>query len=173
MDTSTALGVVATIAVIWLFARPSKLAEKERLGPAPAAASRGTNKPSKASFQDAFSWPPLGEFDFEVVGESNYQSAIAEIAGQHGEEGATMECVAQLIPEDDNRYDPKAIAVRINGRMVGYLSREDARSFRRRLGQKGLTGRTTSCAACIVGGGTKRSGERLFYGVKLDIKPFE
>jgi uridylate kinase len=27
--------------------------------------------------------------------------------------------------------------------------------------------------AIVVGGGTRRNGEKLMYGIKLDIKPFE
>jgi hypothetical protein len=118
-------------------------------------------------------WPSLGEFDFEVVGESNYQKAIARIAGRSDENGVEHECVAELVPEHDNPYDPKAVAVRIDGQTVGYLSREDARSFRRRLGAKGLSGETTTCDALVRGGGQRKDGTKLFYGVWLDLKPFE
>jgi hypothetical protein len=126
-----------------------------------------------ASSAPAFHWPPLGEFDFEIVGESHYQSEISRLAGNHGDHGANAEHVALLIPEDSNPHDSKAVAVAISGQTVGYLTREDARSFRRRLSQKGLKDQVTSCQACIAGGGTRRNGERLFYGVRLDIKPFE
>jgi len=53
------------------------------------------------------------------------------------------------------------------------FSQEDARSFRRRLGRKKLSGAVTTCDAIVVGGGTRRSGEKLHYGVKLDMRPFE
>jgi hypothetical protein len=172
MDVSTVIGILATLAVAWLFIRPSKSArrEKER----GAQSSKQESPPSSAtSASDAFHWPKLGDFDFEVVGESNYQKTLAALAGDHGDRSANLDCIAYLVPEDDNRHDPKAVSVQISGRTVGYLTRENARSFRRRLGQKGLGGRITSCDACIVGGGTRKSGEKLFYGVKLDLKPFE
>jgi hypothetical protein len=107
------------------------------------------------------------------VGEAQYQEAIRRLAGDHGTSSADAEHEAEIVPEDDNRFDPKAVAVRIRGERVAYLSRSDARSFRRRLGQRQLSGQTTSCRACICGGGTRRNGEKLFYGVKLDIKPFQ
>lgn len=137
-------------------------------GGAPAVASR---QPTTA-VQSNHTWDGPGYFDFEIVGESNYQPALAALAGTHGERSPDKECQAALIPEDDNRYDDKAVRVDINGLTVGYLSRDDARSFRRRLGAKRLTGQITHCAAVIVGGYRMKNGERASYGVKLDIKPF-
>lgn len=167
MDTSTIIAIVATAAVVWLFTRPSRSAQRER-----SKRNTGTSAGQAAS-EPPFHWPTLGEYDFEVVGESNYQRALQRLAGNHGTESADVEVVAELHPEDNNRHDPKAVAVRVGGQTVGYLSREDARSFRRRLGQKGLSSVTTTCGAQIVGGGTRRSGEKLSYGIRLDIKPFE
>ena len=169
MDLSTVIGILATLAVVWLFVRPSKSEQREMA----ARATTPTQGSSDQTVGETFHWPKLGDFDFEVVGELNYQKTLATLAGAHGDRSAGLECVAYLVPEDDNRHDPKAVAVQISGRTVGYLSREDARTFRRRLGQKGLGGRISSCDACIVGGGTRKSGEKLFYGVRLDVKPFE
>ena len=72
-----------------------------------------------------------------------------------------------------NEHDPKAVVVKIAGKTVGYMSRDDARSFRRRLAQKGLSSRTTTCEALIVGGWASRNSDQIYYGVKLDLKPFE
>jgi uncharacterized protein YukE len=118
-------------------------------------------------------WQGQGDFAFEIVGESFYQNELNRLAGAHSEAGAETDHIAELVPEDDNEHDSKAMAVKIQGRTVGYLSREDARSFRRRLGKKGLTGTVTTCEAKIVGGGTRKNGEKLHYGVKLNIKPFD
>jgi hypothetical protein len=116
-----------------------------------------------------FHWPSEGNFDFEIVGESNYQPAIAALV-----EGTTPgeTFTALLIPENENPYDKLAVRVEIDGRTVGYLSREDARSFRRRLSAKKLSGKATQCMASLIGGQTRLSGETLSYGVTLDIKPF-
>jgi len=107
------------------------------------------------------------------VGEAQYQSVIQRLAGDHASGGADAQHEAELVPEDGNRHDPRAVAVKIQGMHVASFSRADARSFRRRLGQKGLSGQVTRCGACIAGGGTRRNGKKLLYGVKLDIKPFE
>lgn len=116
-------------------------------------------------------WPGEGNFEFEVVGESNYQNHIRVLAGEHGDEWANTQHVALLVPEDQNPHDDKAVSVIINGGLVGYLSRDDARSFRRRLSAKKLGRQITGCAAVVRGGGIK-NGQRVPYGVWLDMKPF-
>lgn len=118
-------------------------------------------------------WPEIGEYEFEVVGESHYQHTIRQLAGDHDEYGAQTECIAALIPENTNPYDNKAVRVDINGMTVGYLNKFDARSFRRRLGTKKLTGQTTTCGALIKGGFTMKDGQIAHYGVALDLKLFE
>jgi hypothetical protein len=60
-----------------------------------------------------------------VVGTSHYQPALIELSGRHGAEEIRVEKVAALVPEPDNPHDPKAIAVQIEGRLVGYLSRDE------------------------------------------------
>lgn len=120
----------------------------------------------------AFHWENGGNFDFEVVGESYYHSQLRSLAGDHGDDAANVSCVALLAPEDENPHDNKAVSVHIGGKKIGYLSRDDARSFRRRLSSKKLTNQVTSCNAIIVGGGI-RDGQRLSYGVWLDMKPFD
>lgn len=131
-----------------------------------------------ASGTQCFAWPSLMQFDFEVVGESYYQDAIHKIAKQqeaeavNNPEALTQPLTAYLIPDDNNPYDDKAVQIDIDGMKVGHLSRADARSFRRRLGAKKLTGHITTCGAKIIGGYVK-DGKQLSYGVMLDIKPFD
>ncbi len=121
----------------------------------------------------AHEWPPLEEFEFEIVGESNYQKALKRIAGAHGDEAANVHVIALIVPENSNKHDDMAVRVDVSGDTVGYLSRDDARSFRRRLAAKKIGIQPTRCAALICGGFKARSGQRASYGVKLDIKPFE
>lgn len=117
-------------------------------------------------------WPSDGSFGFDVVGEGAYQDTLRRLAGEHGESSCREEVTAELVPEDENEFDNLAVAVKVGGELVAYFSRQDARSFRRRLAQKGLTGQTTTCRAMIVGGGVDKSGKAYHYGVRLDIKPF-
>jgi hypothetical protein len=120
----------------------------------------------------SFEWPATGGCYFDIVGESHYQPALEEIAGDHGDKGVHKSCKAFLIQEDDNQHDNKAVRVEINGYTIGYLDRESARSFRRRLGAKHLSGQITSCGAEIKGGWIMENGQRASYGVALDIKDF-
>lgn len=97
------------------------------------------------------------QFDMEIVGESHYQRALRQIAGPGD---VRQYCDAELIPEDDNQHDDKAVAVFIEGELVGYLSRSNARAFRRRY--RGVIGH---CEAVVVGGGKGKKN----LGVWLDL----
>ncbi len=133
-----------------------------------------TKKQKRIQSDHIFKWPSAGNYDFEIVGESHYQNTIKKIAGDHDlKYGASTECTALLVPEDDNTYDNKAICVEIGSETVGYMSRDDARSFRRRLGQKKLTGQITECKAKIFGGKLGDDGRKHHYGIWLDIKEFD
>ena len=116
-----------------------------------------------------YSWPPLGDFDFEIVGESNYQMNILKIV-THSPNQSEWEAV--ITPEDSNPYDDKAVKVEIDGLLVGYMDRETARSYRRRLKNKLQTMQPTRTLA-IITGGHMRNGKQLNYGICLDLKPFE
>jgi hypothetical protein len=152
---------LAVLAALYLFFRKHSRGSK-RTGKAT------TNTPSAISqvSSETHQWDDGGNFDFEVVGESHYQSNLRALAGDHGDEGVELECKALLVPDNLNKHDDKAVTVYVNGLQVGNLSREDARSFRRRLG------RTTSCNALIRGGGF-HNGEKYLYGIRLDMKLFE
>ena len=165
--------IIFLIAFVYFIVRPI-LSGYQKGRQTEETVARVDEKPPKVwSKSSEFHWPALGAFDFEVVGESNYQKTIKELAGIHDDQGANTVCIAELALEDLNEHDPKAVVVKIAGKTVGYMSRDDARSFRRRLAQKGLSSRTTTCEAQIVGGWASRNGDQIYYGVKLDLKPFE
>ncbi len=133
----------------------------------------GKRATSTTEIDAVHAWPePKNGDECDVVGEANYQTALRALAGDHGNHESMQQFTAHLIPEDDNPYDDKAVRVDIAGKTVGYFSRDDARSFRRRLGAKKLTGQTTTCGARITGGWLTKSGDRVSYGVRLLIKPF-
>jgi len=142
--------------------------DMQRFGvaPTPAPSAQSGDKPSAF-----FHWPG-GGYEFGIAGTSFYQPALKKIAGDHGAQIARVNTVAQLVPDPDNPYDNKAVRIDIRGMTVGHLSREDARSFRRRLGAKKMGMVTTTCDAEVWGGNSDRHGKEWGYGVKLDIKPF-
>jgi len=110
-----------------------------------------------------------GHFDFEVVGESNYQGPLKRICGGRKKEPARHLVEAILVHEDDNEHDKKAIEVEIEGHTVAYLSRDDARNYRRRLKKAGHPGESAYCDAVIVGGWNRGFFDKGKFGVKLDI----
>ena len=73
-----------------------------------------------------------GSEDVEVVGESFYQDNLWKLAGGRSQSGERVrqEISAMLVAEVGNPYDANAVAVWINGRKVGHLSREIARLYR-------------------------------------------
>ena len=110
-----------------------------------------------------------GHYDLEVVGESHYQRHLKVLSGHYSNEGGDRELIAKLHYENTNPHDKKAIRVVINGGTVGYLSRKDARLFRKRIEKVGLEGLVISCNVEILGG--KRVGlfKKTDFGVWLDL----
>lgn len=68
--------------------------------------------------------PGDGSYQFQVVGESHYQTDLEHIVGGRTQNSASYRCVGILTPEPDNPYDPQAVYVSVDGRKVGYLSRD-------------------------------------------------
>ncbi len=97
-----------------------------------------------------------GDFAIEIVGESHYQDALEAVVHDHGK---LVEAV--LILEDSNPHDPKAVQVQISDCVCGYLSRENAREYRKKLKEAKHPRLTVRCRAMIVGKGP--------YGVRLDL----
>jgi hypothetical protein len=157
------LPLILAIGVIYLVLRKAF----KSLFSLDAGATRKTKIP-----ENVFEWPDTGKFDCDIVGESHYQFAIKQLAGSNNEYVEDKEYRAFLIPEDDNPHDNKAVRIDINSSTVGYLSRDNARTFRRRLGAKKLTGQITSCKA-VVTGGQPWEGNTSYYGVCLNIKDFD
>lgn len=84
-------------------------------------------------------WVIVGEdeqWNFDIVGESNYQAAIGRAVARHASRDErdagrmvliAAEAAAQ--PEPDNPHDPMAVRVTIDGQTVGYVPREKAERF--------------------------------------------
>jgi hypothetical protein len=95
-----------------------------------------------------------GDDLIRVVGTSHYQDALLELSGRQGDEEIRVEKTAVFVPEPDNPHDPNAIAVQIEGRLVGYLSRDENRRW-----LDVVSGREVGAEAMIAGrGGTTGLG---------------
>ncbi|MDQ0144654.1 HIRAN domain-containing protein [Pseudarthrobacter niigatensis] len=93
-------------------------------------------------------WPNV-----EVVGEHAYGKAIKAALRANGAlsarrtEGEAEGVGVELVAEPDNPHDANAISVRWRGRVLGYLSREDALRYKqpvRRIIASGLLAATTA-----------------------------
>jgi hypothetical protein len=108
----------------------------------------------------------------EVVGESHYQDSLWWLVGGHRSDRIRHPVTATLEPEPDNPVDANAIKIVIDGRCVGYLSRDDASAY---LG--GLLRLIDTCDTGVVGlrgqivGGGEDEGRLGFLGVFLDHDP--
>jgi len=69
----------------------------------------------------------------EVSGEAWREREITTAVGQSPGIDQEIEIVlpAALVPEPDNPHDRNAISVRINGQVVGYIAKEETRSYLR------------------------------------------
>jgi len=110
-----------------------------------------------------------GGFDLEVVGESNYQKHLKKLCGGYSKEGSKTEVIAKLIFENNNPHDNQAIRVDIEGKTVGYLSREDARIYRKRIRKAGYDEITILCNGKIFGGKKLGLLRKTNFGVWLDL----
>jgi hypothetical protein len=114
-----------------------------------------------------------GDFAVEVVGVSRRQDGLAAIVERHGRSGRAVTIDAVLVLEDANPHDANAVRVEIDGDMVGYLSRDNARRYRADLAAVGQPHASVRCNARIVGGFETPSGERAHFGVRLDLPPMD
>lgn len=99
----------------------------------------------------------------DVVGESNYQRALARITGGRTPDGVNIDTTATLIPEPSNPYDPNAVRVDIAGQTVGYLDRSAAVTYRQRGGKR------SQCRATINGGWDRGDGDAGHFGVRVQL----
>lgn len=110
-----------------------------------------------------------GGYGIGAVGESNYQPALEALAGGRKPRGVRLNVMAELVPEDENPHDAQAVAVDIEGRRVGYLSRKHARVFREEVASARAEGMRVHCRGRIQGGWDRGRGDRGHFGVWLDI----
>lgn len=66
----------------------------------------------------------------QIVGESHYQSALKTVKLQSVEIDGRLKFWAIIAPENDNPHDENAVVVKYGGQKLGYLSRDDAETFR-------------------------------------------
>lgn len=110
-----------------------------------------------------------GSYPTNAVGESHYQDAFEALCGGYTRSGHQIACTALLVPEPSNPYDVNAVKVTIQGRLVGYLSREGAVRFHAEMAAAGRPGEGAQCAAMIKGGWRTNQYDEGSFGVSLGV----
>lgn len=73
---------------------------------------------------EAGDWRRSWEMPLNLVREGHNQDVLIEMCGPLRARGYLIAVAAELIPEPGNEYDKNAIAVFVDGRMVGYVRRD-------------------------------------------------
>lgn len=106
-----------------------------------------------------------------AVGEASYQEALIAVCGSSRWERVRHQCMAALVPEPDNPYDPNAVRVfaECDGThlLVGYLSRGDAVDYGSVVVRAGKLGLTIACTAHVAG--REQGSETPNLGIFLDL----
>ena len=103
----------------------------------------------------------------DLVGESYCLDAIDRVVRGPYDAGVRATYWAELVPETNNTYDANAVAVRINGELVGYLSRPDAKRYRSVLEDLRAAGRQAAVRCDVRYGWNRRGEERGHYGLRV------
>lgn len=104
----------------------------------------------------------------EIVGEFYHEQGLINIAGPKSRESVNIYTVAALVPDSSNRHDRNAVEVRIDGRLVGFLSRDQAVGYHVMMSGLGHPGRAlANIEARIYGGRLGDDGYEATYGVAL------
>jgi hypothetical protein len=118
----------------------------------------------------------VGDEDLEVVGESHRQDSLWRVVGgrHRAEVHVRMDVYAMLLAEDGNPYDPNAVSVWIDGLMVGYLPRDQARRLRPGLlAAQERKAQPIALEGVVVGGGIRSDGPgRLGVFLRYDPEDF-
>jgi HIRAN domain/Domain of unknown function (DUF4429) len=105
-----------------------------------------------------------GYYGQRVAGESHHFRDLAHLAGPAA--SGERELTASLQREPGNRYDPNAVKVVIEGRLVGYLPREDAPAYQVPLQLIEQKGRLATCKARLW---WSREYDDFLASVSLDL----
>lgn len=108
-----------------------------------------------------------GSFPLEVVGESNYQRELVSICGRYTRLGHDTEHSASINLEPLNPHDSNAVVVKIKGKTVGYLPKQQAVRVGTQMREVCLT--EVNCNARVRGGWRTNQHDEGLYGVRLAV----
>lgn len=112
---------------------------------------------------------PSVDYSFVVVGESHRQDVLDSICGGKCGDGHNIKVTAQLLVVEDNPYDPNAVGVFVDRKLVGYIPRDVAPLIRSELLKLDPDERPVTCDANIRGGWDRGGGDEGSYGIWLNV----
>lgn len=105
-----------------------------------------------------------------IAGVMHYQANIEKVAGGRSKEDVRIETFAALVREPNNPEDENAVAVHINGHVVGYLPRDDAKDFQPLLQKLEKQKKVAGCSALVLGGQKKGfRREQHDFGIRIHL----
>jgi hypothetical protein len=111
----------------------------------------------------------IARFEIEITVEEHHQRALEAICGPRKPREVKRFETARLMLEEKNPQTKNAVRVEIRGKLVGYLSPEDAVLYRRLLISRDQPTATGQCQAAIRGGWLSSDGRKGPYEVWLDL----
>jgi hypothetical protein len=125
----------------------------------------------------AYLFPPVGRSVVDVVGEGFCQGTLEQIGGGKTIDGMrNRDHTALLIPEPANPYDQNAVRVvlvpstpGVSAGRIGYLSREDAVTYRPIIDRLAAGGQVMAARASLQGGWDRGPNDRGMIGVVLHM----
>ena len=102
-----------------------------------------------------------------AVGESHYQDNFLRVAGNKRHAGFDDDCIAHLVPEPSNPYDPNAVMVTLSGLTVGYLNRGDALQYHQLVTDSISRSGIAAVVARVKGGWDRGGGDVGSFGIDL------
>lgn len=108
-----------------------------------------------------------GSFNFEVVGEQSYQSALRNVSAGRVERGERVTVACCLRYEiNSHTHDPAVRVDTSSGRTIGYFPADQAAVHASAIHKLELDGDTAACQGVLVGG----QPDKPSFGVWLDFK---
>ena len=150
----------------WLFDSKSANTQKMRDVPKTDVSHSELAKFKRQETMPSVFWPSKS-FPLDAVGESNYQEALVAIAGRHKRDTQIVPVGAVIRREPNNPFDGNAVRVEIEGKLVGYIPREQANRVAYQMDSHSTSEAT--CDAQIRGGWRTNQFDEGMYGVKLGV----
>lgn len=115
----------------------------------------------------------VGAFGLRVVGTFYYQEALHDLYGPRRPDGVKIADEGELVTEDENPFDPNAIALVVGGQLLGYLARENAILFRQAMADARIIAGRFPVHLLVTGGVSTSEGRLAQFLVHLDLhEPF-